>query len=74
MISLNNTFPVRHKVDSTARTARRKSMPRKRAARRRLDPAERKKKILEEATRFFAVNGLDAQIKISPLRSAFRKV
>jgi AcrR family transcriptional regulator len=63
MISLNNTFPVRYKVDSTAKTARRKSRPRKRAARRRLDPAERKKKILEEATRFFAVNGLDAQIK-----------
>jgi AcrR family transcriptional regulator len=34
-----------------------------RAARRRLDPAERKKRILEEAMRFFAVNGLDAQIK-----------
>ena len=63
MTSLNTTFPVRRRVAFTARTSSRKSRALKRAARRRLDPAERKKRILEEATRFFALNGLDAQIE-----------
>lgn len=50
-------------LDKRQQAANRKSTAPKHAPRRRLDPAERKQRILEEATRFFGVNGLDAQVK-----------
>lgn len=64
MISPNIVLPSHDGADIfSGRKSKPDAKARKSAVRRRLDPIERKQKILAEAISFFAKHGLDAQIK-----------